>query len=144
LRKFPDHLSGKATNLWSMESAVGVLAAQSVKTAVPRDRLGPFVIVTEPTLCVRCGLLVPSVHTGAEVCEKTGWCASCVRVPPNVSGNLLRECLNLRRAPDDLRKVVEGWDELFQVTEENAWPYNNDDESSPEDDVAAEEKSPTP
>jgi hypothetical protein len=144
LRKFPDHLSGKATNLWNMESAVGVLAAQSVKTAVPRDRLGPFVIVTEPTLCVRCGLLVPSVHTGAEVCEKTGWCASCVRVPPNVSGNLLRECLNLRRAPDDLRKVVEGWDELFQVTEENAWPYNNDDESSPEDDVAAEEKSPTP
>lgn len=119
IRKFPEHLSGKSTSLWDMESSVGVLAAQSaVASSVtgtnrPLSRAGPFRPPEPDEICVRCGLLVPSVHTGTEICTKTGWCSSCTRVPPNISGNLLRECLNLRRADAETRDIVESWEEYF-------------------------------
>lgn len=123
IRKFPEHLSGKSTSLWDMQSSVGVLAAQSVAASSSNtnananrsSRSGPFRAPEPDEICVRCGLLVPSVHTGNEICTKTGWCASCTRVPPNISGNLLRECLNLRRADTKVtRKIVESWEELFK------------------------------
>lgn len=138
LRNFPSHLTGKSTELWEMKQAVGVLAAQSStgeqSKTVP-GRFGPFREVSgcvegdadiDDDVCVRCGLLVPSVHTGNEICTKTGWCVACTRIPPNISGNLLRECLNLRRCQDPvLRNIIENsWEEFFVPNEENAWPYS--------------------
>jgi Myb-like DNA-binding domain len=142
LRKFPEHLEGKSTQLWDMKGAIGVLAAQSVlggnssnnnnnlnrtgASGVSITRFGPFrkPKIGEIELCIRCGLIVPSIHTGGEICSKTGWCQSCTRIPPNVSGNLLRECLNLRRADNaEIRKIIESFEEFFVPDEENAWPY---------------------
>jgi hypothetical protein len=118
---------------------MGVLAAQSVlggnnssSNALSRNgagggsitRFGPFRKPKEDSieLCVRCGLLVPSVHTGMEICSRTGWCQSCTRLPPNVSGNLLRECLNLRRTDSlELRKVIEAFEEFFVPNDSNTW-----------------------
>ena len=132
LRKFPEHLSGKSINLWDMKSAVGVLAAQTVlggNINRTNSRFGPFRKADAGQSCVRCGLLLPSVHTGTEVCTKTGWCQSCTRVPPNVSGNLLRECLNLRREEDkEFRKLIESWEEYFVPDAENTWPYGKNAE----------------
>ena len=127
LRKFPEHLTGKSTELWEMKQAVGVLAAQSVKGAPKASpgRFGPFRPPGEDDVCVRCGMMVPSVQTGDEICTKTGWCQSCTRIPPSISGNLLRECLNLRRCADrDTRDVIESWEEFFVPDAENAWPYS--------------------
>jgi Myb-like DNA-binding domain len=95
---------------------------------------------TKVELCVRCGLIVPSIHTGNEICTKTGWCISCVFIPPNICSNLLRETLNLRRCcvditisstnttsiseANELRSIIESFDELFHPTHpEDAWPY---------------------
>jgi hypothetical protein len=134
LRKFPEHLSGKSINLWDMKSAVGVLAAQTVLSGNinrTNSRFGPFRKAGAGESCVRCGLLLPSIHTGTEICTKTGWCQSCTRVPPNVSGNLLRECLNLRREDDkELRKVIESWEEYFVPDAENTWPYSKSAEEN--------------
>lgn len=119
-RKFPKKLQGKADELWDIESGIGVLSAQSViggntggSNAAAKNFFGPFRDPTENELCVRCGFFIPSVQTGNEVCEKTGWCIACTRIPPHLSGNLLRECLNLRRCAeeDQHRKVVESWDD---------------------------------
>lgn len=147
LRKFPEHLEGKSTTLWDMKSAIGVLAAQSVLggpgngrhesssgsgvgTTLPR--FGPFRKPKDDSieLCVRCGLLVPSVHTGDEICVKTGWCQTCTRIPPNVSANLLRECLNLRRSDTkELRDIIESFEEYFRPTAKNEWPYKKSNTS---------------
>ena len=121
-----------------MKGAIGVLAAQSVlggsddagnrsgSTGGSTSRFGPFRKPSDEfvELCVRCGLIVPSVHTGWEICAKTGWCRACTQIPPNVSGNLLRECLNLRRAEEkELSDIIEAFEEYFVPTEENTWPY---------------------
>lgn len=133
LRKFPEHLGGKATALWDMKSAVGIIAAQSWGTPTSNARVaarfGPFRDATND-ICVRCGFLIPSVHCGTQVCTKTGWCESCARIPPNVSGNLLRECLNLRRCRDEeLRDMIENWEEYFVPSPENAWPFKSKKEA---------------
>jgi len=61
--------------------------------------------------CARCGFLVPSIHCGLEICEKTKWCESCSRIPSHLSGNILRECLNLRRSQNkDIDQIVIAWD----------------------------------
>lgn len=137
LRKFPEHLTGKSTELWEMKQAVGVLAAQSVASSSGKGspgRFGPFRSCDgseddeEDTCCVRCGFTVPSVQTGSEICTKTGWCQACTRIPPNISGNLLRECLNLRRWPneDNVRAVIESWEEFFVPTDPaEQWPYQH-------------------
>jgi hypothetical protein len=136
LRKFPDHMVGRSAELWDMKSAVGVLAAQSVTgvhVSRANDRFGPFREAAAGDVCVRCGLLVPSLHCGTELCTKTGWCQSCARVPPNVSGNLLRECLNLRREKNQkLRDIIETWVDYFIPDAENAWPYKEEEENKAE------------
>lgn len=129
LRKFPEHLTGKAADLWDMKSAIGVLAAQSLLGGNTMNRsnsrFGPFRDAVDNEVCVRCGLCVPSVHTGTTVCTKTGWCQSCARVPPNISGNLLRECLNLRRAENaELRAIIESWEDFHLPGPDQAWPYS--------------------
>jgi hypothetical protein len=140
LRKFPDHLTGKTTELWDMQNAVGVLAAQSVLGGSHANnihrgnsRFGPFraAAAHDGEACVRCGLLVPSVHTGTELCSKTGWCQTCARLPPNVSGNLLRECLNFRRTDSvQLRQIIESWEEFHRPGPNDAWPYSKTQEDA--------------
>jgi hypothetical protein len=49
--------------------------------------------------CMRCGFILPSVQTGSDICTKTGWCQSCARIPPHVSGNMLREFQDLLEKP---------------------------------------------
>lgn len=121
LRDFPQELKGKAADLWDMKSGISVLAAQSVlggSMSRNAGRFGPFREATDDDVCVRCGFFIPSVHTGTEVCTKTGWCQGCTRIPPHVSGNMLRECLNLRRSQSpEKRKVIESWDDPFKVKE---------------------------
>mmetsp|Transcript_22879 Transcript_22879/g.25229 ORF Transcript_22879/g.25229 Transcript_22879/m.25229 type:complete len:484 (-) Transcript_22879:153-1604(-) len=117
LRDFPEHLRGKNDDLWDIHRGIAVLAAQSVLgggIARNAGRFGPFRTPENGDLCVRCGFFVPSVHTGTELCTKTGWCLSCTRIPPHISGSLLRECLNLRRCENSkMQKVIESWKELF-------------------------------
>ena len=100
-----------------MHSGIGILAAQSVLGGTmgrSRIRFGPF-RKGQADLCVRCGFLVPSLQTGGEVCQKTGWCQSCTRIPAHVTGNLLRECLNIRREQsEELRPVIESWQEQLE------------------------------
>jgi len=125
-RDFPKELRGKAADLWDMKSGLSVLAAQSVlggNMSRNAGRFGPFRSGEPGDICVRCGFLVPSVHTGNEICTKTGWCQSCSRIPPHVSGNMLRECLNLRRCQDaENRKIVEGWDNSISGTKAEEKP----------------------
>eukprot|EP00980_Cylindrotheca_fusiformis_P001711 scaffold388_cov114-Cylindrotheca_fusiformis.AAC.20 len=131
VREFPQELRGKAADLWDMKSGLSVLAAQSVlggNMSRNAGRFGPFRQGEVGDICVRCGFLVPSVHTGNEVCSKTGWCQSCARIPPHVSGNMLRECLNIRRCPDvEKRKIVESWENVFagEANAENAENVEN-------------------
>jgi len=119
MREMPEELRGKSAELWDMKSGLSVLAAQSVlggSMARSAGRFGPFRPAEDGDVCVRCGFFVPSIQTGSEVCTKTGWCQSCTRIPPHVGGNLLRECLNLRRCQDaEKRKIVESWDEPGQT-----------------------------
>jgi len=115
IRDFPNKLQGKANELWDMKKGIGVLAAQSILGgSISRNssRFGPFRKAKDGDICVRCGLLMPSLHTGTEVCTKSGWCQSCTRIPPHICSNLLRECLNLRREQNPkLRDAIESWDE---------------------------------
>jgi hypothetical protein len=114
VREFPEELRGKAAELWDIKSGLSVLAAQSVLGAGmsrTAGRFGPFREAEVGDICVRCGFILPSVQTGNEICTKTGWCQTCARIPPHVSGNMLRECLNLRRSQTpEMRKVIESWE----------------------------------
>jgi len=114
----PEGLKGKNDQLWDMHKGLGILAAQSVIGAgIARNagKYGPFHVVgIDGEQCARCGLLVPSVQCGTEICKKTKWCQSCTRIPPHVSGNLLRECLNLRKCQDaNKAKTMEEWGSNF-------------------------------
>jgi hypothetical protein len=117
LRRFPKNLLGKNETLWDMSAGIGILAAQSVfgATVASRDaakkKFGPFrKPVKDGESCARCGFLVPSIQCGMEICEKTKWCESCSRIPSHLSGNLLRECLNLRRSINkDIDRIVSSW-----------------------------------
>lgn len=119
IRDFPANLQGKASELWDMKNGIGVLAAQSVLGgSVSRNssRFGPFRKARDGDLCVRCGMMMPSLHTGTELCTKSGWCQSCTRIPPHICNNLLRECLNLRREQDTkVRDVIETWKDYYGV-----------------------------
>jgi hypothetical protein len=162
LRNFPEHLSGKSLKLWDMKCAIGVLAAQSIingssscntanaanRSALSNNshhgnRFGPFreVVASSESednpgnveLCIRCGFIVPSIHTGNEICTNTGWCMSCALLPPNVCSNLLRETLNLRRCVEvpvsspatvELRQIIDSFEEFFRpIHADEAWPY---------------------
>lgn len=54
---------------------------------------GPFHApsVVDDTICQRCALAVPSLHTGNTVCKTTGWCQSCTQAPPFASDTHLRK-----------------------------------------------------
>jgi len=118
--ELPKNLHGKNDTLWDMHKGIGILAAQSVNggfatissgTTRNVGKFGPFRLAKqEGEQCVRCGLLIPSVHCGTELCETTKWCETCTRIPPHISGNLLRECLNLRRSnAEKMAKIIDSW-----------------------------------
>lgn len=122
LRRFPAAMEGLATTLWDMHSGIGILAAQSIvggNFSRTKNKFGPFRTVEDDELCVRCGLIMPSLQTGNEVCSKSGWCQSCTRIPAHICGNLLRECINLRREQTKaLRAIIESWDEYFSKSKD--------------------------
>lgn len=72
------------------------LAADSVKENINRTQFGPFV-PAKGDLCQRCNFVVPSIQTGRLVSRKTGWCESCTKIPPYIVGDMLRQCLHLRK-----------------------------------------------
>jgi hypothetical protein len=119
LRTFPKRLKNKSdSELWDIHAGIGVLAAQSILGNIGSSRsnnyFGPFREAKDGEICARCGFFVPSVHTGTTVCTKTGWCQSCTRIPPHLSGNILRECVNLRRAEEKAkREIIEAFEEYF-------------------------------
>jgi len=124
LREFPKELRGKAAELWDIKSGLSVLAAQSILgggMTRTSGRFGPFrEAEVGVETCVRCGFILPSVQTGIDICTKTGWCQSCARIPPHVSGNMLRECLNLRRCQKvEKRKIIESWELPSSSSTEN-------------------------
>jgi hypothetical protein len=135
LRKFPEHLKNKSlSDLWDIQAGLGVLAAQSILGNIGNSRtstyFGPFREADAGEMCGRCGFLLPSVHTGSEICTKTGWCQSCTRVPPHLADGLLRECLNLRRAEDkDKREIIESWEEYFLKKEGDDEPAPNKEDA---------------
>lgn len=115
IRDFPEKDQGRSADLWDMKAGLSVLAAQStLGNGISRSagRFGPFRAATSDDVCIRCGFILPSLQTGREICTKTGWCQSCTRVAPHVSGMVLRECLNLRRSQDpEQRTLIESWAE---------------------------------
>ena len=113
MREFPEDLQGKFDSLWEKEHGVGLLAAHTAQSSEQdvKSYFGPFVEARDGDICVRCGFIMPSVQTGRQVCEKTGWCLACALLPPQLSGNLLRECLSLRREKNaEYREKIESWD----------------------------------
>ena len=57
---------------------------------------GPFRVVKGSfEICARCSLGMPSLQTGRLVCERTGWCETCTRVSPCLSGDTLRSIQNV-------------------------------------------------
>eukprot|EP00977_Amphora_coffeiformis_P005896 scaffold1248_cov170-Amphora_coffeaeformis.AAC.15 len=113
MRDFPEDLQGKFDSLWEKEHGMGLLAADTVQSSEndTKSYFGPFVEARDGDICVRCGFIMPSVQTGRQVCEKTGWCLACALLPPQLSGNLLRECLSLRREKNaEYREKIESWD----------------------------------
>jgi hypothetical protein len=72
------------------------LAADSVKESVNRAQFGPFV-PAKGDICQRCSFIVPSIQTGRLMSKKTGWCESCTKIPPYIVGDMLRQCLHLRK-----------------------------------------------
>jgi len=72
------------------------LAAETLaKNGESSYSFGPFYAAA--AVCKRCNLSVPSLQTGRVICQATRWCEACTRLPPYVSGNTVRECLNLRK-----------------------------------------------
>ena len=134
VREVPKHLRSRIEDMWNQPRHIGLAAANSVQesrderessmkndgvmtSSLPEDhqrvgsrRFGPFETVTagEPVQCGRCNLFMPSVHCGNQVCTKTKWCRTCTKVSINLSGNVLRECLTLRKCQDvQLERDVE-------------------------------------
>ena len=87
-----------------------VIAVESKRNHYPNIKgyvFGPFVPVTDTAkMCGRCGLMIPSEHTGKTMCTSTGWCEACTRIPPYVSHDQLRECLDMRRTDDLLLSPI--------------------------------------
>ena len=107
--------SGKDSDFAAkIRSVLPYLASSSADRKGPPSHMsmydfGPF----RPALvsgeqCRRCHLFAPSTHCGNDICTSTGWCEACRNVPTYVSGDLLRECLHLRKCLDKDRAAIHG------------------------------------
>ena len=98
--------SGKDSDLATkIRSILPYLASVSVSGKGPPSHtsmydFGPF-RPARGEQCRRCLLFAPSTQCGNNLCTTTGWCASCCALPTYLSGDLLRECLNLRKCPNN-------------------------------------------
>eukprot|EP00571_Detonula_confervacea_P000480 CAMPEP_0172314676 /NCGR_PEP_ID=MMETSP1058-20130122/23101_1 /TAXON_ID=83371 /ORGANISM="Detonula confervacea, Strain CCMP 353" /LENGTH=747 /DNA_ID=CAMNT_0013028605 /DNA_START=101 /DNA_END=2344 /DNA_ORIENTATION=+ len=92
----------------AVESSMGAAATEDDQKF---RKFGPFETVTEPVQCGRCGLFMPSVQCGDEMCTKTKWCRVCAKVSMHLGGNVLRECMNLRKSQDG--EVAKGVEKLL-------------------------------
>ena len=113
IRKIPSSLTTKIEDMWDAEGNMSIIVANTVEgdgdeksgpneplaeEGRHRDFFGPFIPVEDsPVQCLRCGLFAPSLQCGTEICSKTKWCKSCTKAPMHVGGNVLRECLSLRK-----------------------------------------------
>lgn len=84
--------------------ALPYLAADSVANDQDDSKnsngFGPMVFVSESgggKSCSRCHFIIPSYQTGRRRCQRTHWCETCTKIPSYVEGNMLRQCLNLRK-----------------------------------------------
>eukprot|EP00581_Thalassiosira_minuscula_P019399 CAMPEP_0183716440 /NCGR_PEP_ID=MMETSP0737-20130205/10363_1 /TAXON_ID=385413 /ORGANISM="Thalassiosira miniscula, Strain CCMP1093" /LENGTH=759 /DNA_ID=CAMNT_0025945717 /DNA_START=4 /DNA_END=2280 /DNA_ORIENTATION=+ len=129
VREVPAFLRTKIEEMWNHQRNIGMVAAASFVGPDSREddnegtsmnddngekdgesvsmdlqkfrKYGPYEKVVEPTQCGRCGLFLPSVQCGDEICTKTRWCRVCTKVSMHLSGNVLRECVNLRKSEND-------------------------------------------
>lgn len=104
IRDIPPAMRSSIEEMWSINRGIGKIAAGTFKNDREMEeesdkncRFGPFEKVTSPVQCLRCALYAPSVQCGEEICSKTQWCRACTDVPLHMSGNTLRECLNLKK-----------------------------------------------
>ncbi|KAL3805570.1 hypothetical protein HJC23_005814 [Cyclotella cryptica] len=118
IRDIPPAMRSSIEELWSVERGIGKIAAATIRTNDEREdaeqsngRFGPYERVTSPVQCLRCGLFAPSVQCGTELCTKTRWCRACTDVPMHMGGNVLRECLNLKKIQD--KGLVDGMEMLM-------------------------------
>lgn len=84
---------------YKIQAMLPHLAAETTieKSETTAYSFGPFHTVEANTACKRCSLMVPSLQTGRTVCQETGWCEACTRLPPYMTGNMLQQCLKLRK-----------------------------------------------
>ncbi len=141
VREIPKFLRTRIEDMWNYKRHIAVVAANSYATVVQESReevevfeeekqgggnvvmessqtsshrkFGPYEAVVEPTQCGRCGLFLPSVQCGNEICTKTKWCKVCTKVSFHLTGNVLRECMNLRKIQEEdlargLEKLMRG------------------------------------
>jgi len=71
---------------YKIQAMLPHLAAETIENSeTTAYSLCPFHAVEGNTTCKRCSLMVPSLQTGHAVCQETGWCEACTRVPPYVT-----------------------------------------------------------
>mmetsp|Transcript_27125 Transcript_27125/g.38840 ORF Transcript_27125/g.38840 Transcript_27125/m.38840 type:complete len:614 (+) Transcript_27125:155-1996(+) len=111
IRKIPSFLTTKIEDMWNAQDHIPIIVANTVEgdgdeqphepvgeEGRHRDFFGPFIpIEDKPVQCLRCGMFAPSLQCGTEICSKTKWCKSCTKAPMHIGGNVLRECLSLRK-----------------------------------------------
>jgi Myb-like DNA-binding domain len=84
------------SNFISMTRAMSPFIADMEEESDTTGTFGPFA----PSVglqCKRCALMVPSAQTGRNVCQSTGWCQSCTKMPSYFCDDVLREVLLLAR-----------------------------------------------
>ena len=133
IREIPKFLQTKIEDMWNCKRHIGIVAASSaqesreevdiydeenggVEPSIEQKqhrKFGPFEAVVEPTQCERCGLFLPSLQCGNEICTKTKWCKVCTKVSLHLTGNVLRECMNLRKIQDE--ELAKGLEKLLSA-----------------------------
>lgn len=117
--ELPSNLRGNlsggaaASKVWDMHKGIHLIAANTVKgnshlnNKVSKQFDSFRKADKDGERCARCGLFAPSVQCGRQICNRTGWCETCTRIPPSICSNLLRECLSLRKEQDsDLCRII--------------------------------------
>ena len=125
VRGIPPHLRSKSEELWDQEAALGMISselfAKELTLKSSMEVFGKMKKAEPGTICVRCGLLMPSVETGSEVCSSTGWCITCTRTPSYLTDNILRQCHFLLRATDpQKRAIIESWKDPLKAKSQKA------------------------
>jgi hypothetical protein len=62
---------------------------------------------------------MPSVQCGTKMCTRTRWCRVCMKVSMHLAGNILMECMNIRRIQDT--DLVGGMDRLMNNLWNRLW-----------------------